>query len=217
VRIPKGKADAQPLIAAHYFVPIICENRPKAFCVSTSRVGTVYSASPNWRDGDNDAGALVVRAVVALILLTFLAPPARADDVLLQAVSFAITGSDGAKVTAIDRAQCVFKVEDDTYFLNNVYVDRISIRNWGAGVVVFATVDLHGKKKVVDSSPAKHTGSAGSAFNKMKMQDHPDYSKGGRTAESDKTIMIWTSESDRLVKAWEYIYANGCQGATSPF
>ena len=128
-------------------MPIICENRPKAFCVSTPRIGTVYSASPNWRDGDNDAGALVVRAVVALILLTFLAPPARADDVLLQAVSFAITGSDGSKVTAIDRARCVFKVEDDTYFLNNVYVDRISIREFGKPQVgvAWATVELHGK------------------------------------------------------------------------
>jgi hypothetical protein len=156
-------------------------------------------------------GALVVRAVVALILLTFLAPPARADDILLQAVSFAITGSDGSNVTAIDRAQCVFKVENDTYFLNNVYVDRISIRKFE---FVGAMVELHGKKKVVDSPPAKHTGSA---LDKMMMQDHPDDFKGGRTAASDKTIMVYTNESDRLVKAWEYIYANGCKGATSPF
>jgi hypothetical protein len=51
----------------------------------------------------------------------------------------------------------------------------------------------------------------------MKMQDHPDYFKGGRAAESDKTIMIVTNEIDRVAKAWEYIYANGCKGETSPF
>jgi hypothetical protein len=160
-------------------------------------------------------GALVVRAVVALILLTFfLAPPARADDVLLQAVSFAITGSDGSKVTAIDRARCVFKVEDDTYFLNNVYVDRISIRSWkhpsGFG---WTTVDIHGNKKVVDqNSPAVR----GTEAALSRLLGEPS-AKGKTTAAADKTLMIPTTETERVVKAWEYIYANGCQGATSPF
>jgi hypothetical protein len=152
-----------------------------------------------------------LRIVTSLVLLLAPAQAIAADDILLQAVSFAITGSDGSKVTAVDRAQCVFKVEEDTYYLNNVYVDRISIKNWKN---LFATVDIHGNKKVVDQ-PAKHTGSAGSAFDKMMMQDHPD--KGGRAAASDKTIWVNTNESDRLVKAWEYIYANGCKGMTSPF
>ena len=149
----------------------------------------------------------------SLVLLLAPAQAIAADDILLQAVSFAITGSDGSKVTAIDRAQCVFKVENDTYFLNNVYVDRIFIKNWNN---LFATVDLHGKKKVVDhySPPRKY---AGSEIDKMKMQDHPEYFKGGTTAANDQTIWVNTNESDRLVKAWEYIYANGCKGMTSPF
>jgi hypothetical protein len=36
-------------------------------------------------------------------------------DVLMQAVSFAVTGSDATKVVAVDRAQCIFKVGEDTY------------------------------------------------------------------------------------------------------
>ena len=145
----------------------------------------------------------------SLVLLLAPAQAIAADDILLQAVSFAITGSDGSKVTAIDRAQCVFKVENDTYFLNNVYVDRIFIRSLN----LFAMVELHGKKKVVDQySPAVRGTEAASS----RLLGEPS-AKGKTTAAADKTLMIPTTETERVVKAWEYIYANGCQGATSPF
>jgi hypothetical protein len=35
------------------------------------------------------------------------------SDVLLQAVGFALTGSDDARFEIIDRANCVFRIESD--------------------------------------------------------------------------------------------------------
>jgi hypothetical protein len=34
---------------------------------------------------------------------------------------------------------------------------------------------------------------------------------------ADYTIEFMTTETDRLKRASEYIYANGCKGMTSPF
>jgi hypothetical protein len=51
------------------------------------------------------------------------------SDVLLQAVSFAITGSDANKVVAIDRQQCIFKMENYRYYLNRIRTDRITSQN----------------------------------------------------------------------------------------
>jgi hypothetical protein len=42
------------------------------------------------------------------------------SEVLTQAVSFAITGIDASKVIAVDKAQCIFKINNFTYYLNNV-------------------------------------------------------------------------------------------------
>jgi hypothetical protein len=37
------------------------------------------------------------------------------------------------------------------------------------------------------------------------------------TSYTDYKLQIDTDESARLTKAWQYIYANGCKGMTSPF
>jgi hypothetical protein len=34
---------------------------------------------------------------------------------------------------------------------------------------------------------------------------------------ADYTIEVVTTETDRLKRAWQYIFANGCKGMTSPF
>ena len=140
-------------------------------------------------------------------------------DVLMQAVSFAVTGSDATKVVAVDRAQCVFKIGDDTYYLNNIYTDRIAIQSWSNKLNQnWATVEIHGKKKVVDHYTPQPT-FTGSDYDKQMMSIDPHYfaTKAKTTSSSDETIHVTTREYDRLSKAWQYIYANGCKGMTSPF
>jgi hypothetical protein len=61
----------------------------------------------------------MMRLRIAICLVILLAPAraiTAADDTLIQAVSFVITGSDGSLVTVIDRAQCVFKVGEPPRF-----------------------------------------------------------------------------------------------------
>jgi hypothetical protein len=71
----------------------------------------------------------------AVIVAALICSRAFADsDTLLQAVGFALTGSDNAKVQPIDRANCVFRVDSDNsglavFHLNNVQLDRVVIQN----------------------------------------------------------------------------------------
>jgi hypothetical protein len=160
-----------------------------------------------------------MRVSTVAVVLGLLVSPAKADDVLLQAVSFAITGSDGTDVVAVDRKQCVFRIGNDTYFLNNVYTDRISIEHWKNKLNSrWVTVAIHGKKKIIEhvSQPRKYTGSE---VDQMLLREDPNYFSSDRTstAVTDETLRVDTIESARVAKAWQYIYANGCKGMTSPF
>jgi hypothetical protein len=51
------------------------------------------------------------------LLYRWIAQAAQAaqTDVLLQALSFAVTGSDGNKVIAIDRPNCIFKADKQCF------------------------------------------------------------------------------------------------------
>jgi hypothetical protein len=158
---------------------------------------------------------------VALTGLVLVSSVALAGDpeVLTQAVSFAITGTDATKVTVVDRAQCIFKINNFTYYLNNVFADRIYVRNWSNKLGNFwATVDLHRKRKIVEEFvPAPVF--TGSESDRLLMAGDPNYfaTKAQTSTATDYTIRVETRESERLTKAWQYIYANGCKGMTSPF
>ena len=114
---------------------------------------------------------------------------AAADDALLQAVSFFITGSDASAVTAIDRAQCIFRVRDTTYFFNNIDTGRLSWSRWENGFgAQWTYFELHGKGKVVEDAQG---------------------------AATDRTLRVASGEKDKLLRAWQYIYSHGCKEAKS--
>jgi hypothetical protein len=128
------------------------------------------------------------------ICLFFLLVPVRAtagDDALLQAVSFVITGSDASPVTVIERVQCVFKVDDTTYFFNNMDMGRLHWSRWTNKLGhEWMTFELHGKRKVAENAQGSVT---------------------------DRTLTVMSGERDRLLRAWQYIYSHGCKEAKSPF
>lgn len=76
---------------------------------------------------------------------------------MIEAVGFALTGSDNAKVRTINRKDCVFAVDDGTYYLNNVQVDRLTFKQWerknAAGVVMarWLSAELHGNDTVYET------------------------------------------------------------------
>jgi len=77
-------------------------------------------------------------------------------DVFLQAVGFALTGSDNSKVTVIDRKNCVFRVDyHDVFHLNNVHVDRVVLqpmvqKDRVRGERHYLTVSLPGSDTVLE-------------------------------------------------------------------
>jgi hypothetical protein len=135
-----------------------------------------------------------VLAIVFGIALLTSSRSVRADA-LLQAISFAITGSDATPVIILDRRDCVFRLEANTYYFNNIDPTRVTFLNFTRPVRGdYTRVGIHGKAKVIDMV------SSGQTFS------HADYE-----------LMVVTNEPARLIRAWQYIYANGCKGATSPF
>lgn len=170
-----------------------------------------------------------MRAFIVVGFLLLIGQTVRAEsDVLLQAVSFAITGSDGANVIQIDRANCVFRIEDETFYFNNIQSNRLSIQTgkdirrpaFGAPIIEqWATVDIHGEKKVADVySPGIQF--TGSELDRAALAADPSFfAKRGPTVTPryDLSIRVNTREPNRLLKAWKYIYAHGCKGVVSPF
>jgi tetratricopeptide (TPR) repeat protein len=130
---------------------------------------------------------------------------------LLQVVSFAVTGSYGGRVVAVDRAKCIFRVKSNTYYLSNIYTDRISFQN-SLGHV---SVGLHGKQKVADIANVDVKEPA--ELPKELNEYYREVYEANSTSYTDYKLQIDTDESARLTKAWQYIYANGCKGMTSPF
>ena len=69
-------------------------------------------------------------------------------DVFMRAVGFALTGSDDAEPVAVDRRNCVFKISDDIFRLNNIQTDRI--KNSG-----MATINDLRASEVGDGEPTR--------------------------------------------------------------
>ncbi len=134
------------------------------------------------------------------------------DTALLNAVAFALIGDDGRLVTVVDRANCVFEFADPAIarsvvriHLNNVDPKRITIDRsedqtrivvhiWGQNHVVdFGHIDINGNALFGPEIPPIHW-------------------------THDSTYLIdATTDYQLTVRAWKYIYSNGCTGRESSF
>lgn len=160
---------------------------------------------------------------LGLVLVPVAAMPAA--DVFMQAASFALTGSDTEEVVAIVRADCIFRVGGGTYYLNNVHLDRLNIQSWKNGFGHrWVTIDLRGDTTVYESvdpglsdEDRYESNPDIQEFNKLMRERRPDLFKPRLIKASEKTLRLDTDEYDRVVRAWQYLYANGCVGKASPF
>jgi hypothetical protein len=133
------------------------------------------------------------KALTVAMVLAFLAP-AHAEDALIQAVSFAITGSDGRQVDVVDKKNCVFRMGVRTYFLNNVLTNTITFQPYTRQIGNYTRVGVHGKSKIME-----------------------EVYQGVAQPVTDLDLMVESPDNARIVRAWQYIYAHGCTGKTSPF
>jgi hypothetical protein len=165
-----------------------------------------------------------MRPLIISLLLTSFAPfPSLAEsDVLLEAVGFALTGSDNAKVQPINRAKCMFRIGSEVFHLNNVHVDRVVVQNWSrrdrAGEESVVKVELHGSAPVYErTDPGIDERKYGAEFADALKREVPNAFKPSHTSSNEYTLTLATSDGARVTRAWQYIYSHGCVGSKSPF
>jgi hypothetical protein len=124
------------------------------------------------------------------------------DSALLKAVAFALTGEDGAHVTVVDRANCIFQyVDNNTLFtlhLNNIDVARMAIQRDGEMV----NVTIFGESVVADWAPGG---------------GQPSFLEATTPGHVTHFGFRYAVEYQRTVRAWKFIYSHGCTGHKSSF
>lgn len=139
--------------------------------------------------------------------------PSGSDDVLLNAINFALTGFDGIEYRFIDRPGCIVSKSIpstqpgvqavETFYLNNIDASRIRLQKMQEtsqyDTTPAARIELHGESVVREN-----------AFDPQPPNLEPMRS-------TNVTLTLNTGEYDRLARAWRYIYAHGCKSAKSSF
>ena len=160
---------------------------------------------------------ITARIVIALTFVIAGQAAHAATDVLLRAVGFAVIGSDAAKVVVVDLKNCIFKVDNQIYYFNNMYSDRITFQNVKNGMdETWTNVGIHGNKTVVDLYSEGAT-FRGTELDYRLKAANPRLFQPSSHSHADFILRVNTREPARLVKAWQYIFANGCKGTRSPF
>jgi hypothetical protein len=172
------------------------------------------------------------RVAFGLLLTAMIISSSRAEtDTLIAAVGFALTGSDDTKVRVINRVQCVFGLDHkkapggisaEVFHLNNIHVERIAIQSWvektNLGEIRTVTVDLHGEGVVYEQTreAGNVEGVPSSLLENIRRRD-PEWFTRHVITSNEQKLTLPTSETERVTRAWQYIYANGCVGRKSPF
>ncbi len=80
------------------------------------------------------------------------------------------------------------------------------------------TIDLHGEGAVSEETvEAGNTEGVPSAILENIRKSDPVWFTRHVVTSSEKKLTLNTSEIERVNRAWQYIYANGCVGKKSPF
>jgi hypothetical protein len=119
-------------------------------------------------------------------------------EAVLKAINFALTGVDEITFKFLDEAACVVTNARpgtrsvDTFYLNAIdasHTKFLLVRQTTTGQT---RVELHGESAIRETTlrPAR---------------------------QLETTLSLNTLEHDRVMRAWKYIYANGCTSAKSSF
>ena len=176
----------------------------RSWAVCCRRGASLYNPLINLR-------GTVLKAIALMTLLLTLGTAQAADETLLKAVTFALTGTDDAHVTALDWDQCVFRVEEvnvtETYHLGNVdpartTFERVKSTSEYGDVSYFVDVSIFGEGTVYEIL--------------SRFEDKTGAPLIKRESASDQ-LRLATHEYERVVRAWKYIYLHGCKGHPSSF
>lgn len=162
---------------------------------------------------------LTVRFFIGLLLSLYVNPLKAGDDVFLQAAGFALTGSDDARVKPVDRKSCVFQIDNDVYFLNNVQTDRIRFSRWRDRLrgTYHWTVSLHGSETVLRKNSKANLANFNAEQTTALLQIDPYAFADHISTHNETDLSLGTDDIERVKRAWTFIYSHGCSGQKSPF
>jgi hypothetical protein len=160
---------------------------------------------------------------VSYLVAAVAAPAFGEADTLLQAIGFALTGSDNAKVRPVDRSNCVFRLEGEliqaqpdgsgefaVFHLNHIQEDRLAIQNWirksRFGETKYVTVELHGNATVYETTlpPMQTEQPSDTEFVRQLFKAHPQLLKQRHVSTNEQTLQLAKSDSDRVNRAWQF-------------
>lgn len=163
-----------------------------------------------------------MKAVALILLVTgsCISTSIAATDTLVDAVGFALTGTDDAKPLVIDRPNCVFGLGDEIFHLNNVETDRITIESYdqrsALGIDRYLRVGLHGRDTIYESTTQLQYDPSNELYRALKEKDASMF-EPKHSSSNQHLLNLPSSEKGRMVRAWRYIYSNGCVGKKSTF
>jgi hypothetical protein len=133
------------------------------------------------------------------------------NHLLSDTLAYLLTGSELAKVRIVDRAKCIVELRSRAWpeapdlvsivHLNNVDLDQSGIQVTSDVPKNRVDITLRGES-VVDYL-------ARPAF-KLGQHEFPD--KPAHSASED-VITLYTDESARILRAWDYVFSHGCTGS----
>ena len=153
----------------------------------------------------------------AVGIVFLLGCPVRAEpDLLLRAVGVALTGSEDANLSVIgNRADCVFAIKNQVFYLNNVYAERVKIRGlqrrWLGVLEQRVTVELHGDDIIFEETVEPPRDDGSELTRQMRVQS-PSLFEPHHYSYTRHELQLSTNDQDEVKRAWQYVYSHGCTG-----
>jgi hypothetical protein len=168
------------------------------------------------------AGVQLLGLIAAAVFAA--TPVLGQSNTFLNAVAFALTGGDATPVRVVDQANCVFMVNPKTengrivgevFHLNNVQTDRMSVQPWENVAGRWVQVELRGSSTVYEYTGTYNVDATNPVVTREQQELLQSLVRPRQSASF--TLKLYTTETDRVVRAWHYIYSNGCKGSRSAF
>lgn len=147
-------------------------------------------------------------------------PDSDKTDTLLKAINFALLGNDDRRYVWKSREQCIVMMppmesvqsatDFDTFYLNHIDVSRMRVESYDVKfndhIEHRVKVELHGEDVILE----------------QRMQVPANYGPvppaySGTRSTAEYTYTRETTEYERMVRAWKYIYSHGCHSAKASF
>jgi hypothetical protein len=144
-------------------------------------------------------------------------------DVLLKTVAFALTANEDTKVEPLDQPDCVFRINNEIYHLNNVRLDRLRFQDQLRRLkdrehrvtLVYLSGEATVQESIYEGLDENNNQLTPEIMQQLK-EHFPDVFKAHNTALNQVTLVLPTDDGRRVREAWRFIFSRGCSGTKKP-